>query len=165
MPGHTEMAFSKAQTGAGIGARPGSGPNGGYVLSLAIDPQTPMTVYAGTDQGVFKSADGGQNWSPASSGLNSVVVQALAIDPAQPLTVYAGTANTAGTGGIYRSLDGGGIWKPANQGLSGLPRVYCIQALATPNGGPSTIYAGTDLGIFIGTVGRTAAFIPLVSHY
>jgi photosystem II stability/assembly factor-like uncharacterized protein len=32
------------------------------VFSLAIDPQTPTTLYAGTWFGVFKSTDGGGTW-------------------------------------------------------------------------------------------------------
>ena len=36
------------------------------VRSLAIDPATPTTLYAGTDGGVFKSTDGGGSWSAAS---------------------------------------------------------------------------------------------------
>ena len=40
-----------------------------WVYSLAIDPQTPTTLYAGTGaNGIFKSVDGGVTWSDAELG-------------------------------------------------------------------------------------------------
>jgi hypothetical protein len=39
------------------------GPYGGAVYALAIDPQTPNVIYAGT-AGVFKTTSGGSNWTP-----------------------------------------------------------------------------------------------------
>jgi len=41
------------------------------------------TLYAGTPLGIFKSTDGGANWSPMNTGLVvSGGVNAIAIDPA-----------------------------------------------------------------------------------
>ena len=39
------------------------------VYTLAIDPLIPSTLYAGTQGGVFKSADWGGSWSAINSGL------------------------------------------------------------------------------------------------
>ena len=63
-----------------------------YVHALAIDPATPSHLYAGTyGGGVFKSTNGGGNWSAVNTGLTNTDVRALAIDPATPTTLYAGT--------------------------------------------------------------------------
>ena len=59
-----------------------------FPLSLAVDPLSTATLYLGTNEGVLKSADGGQTWS-GTSGLPERVFQALAIDPFEPLDVYA----------------------------------------------------------------------------
>jgi len=65
------------------------------IAALAIDPKTPTTVYAGTsDRGVFKSIDGGANWS--ATGLANIYASALAIDSQAPSVVYAGTDGGAG---------------------------------------------------------------------
>ncbi len=58
---------------------------------LAIEPLTPTTIYSGTRSGVFKSTDGGGNWTPVKTGLTDLPVASLAIDPLTPDTVYAGT--------------------------------------------------------------------------
>jgi hypothetical protein len=68
-----------------------TGPEGGAILSLAIDPVTPATLYAGTIGGVFISTDGGETWSEVGAGLPSARVAVLALDPATPATLYAGT--------------------------------------------------------------------------
>ena len=94
------IALSHSQTvpvSAGNNIWTSHGPEGGPVNALALDPVTPTTLYAGTGGGVFKSTDGGANWSAVNSGLTSTCVFALAIDPATPTTLYAGT----GGGGVF----------------------------------------------------------------
>ena len=54
------------------------------VPSLAIDPKSPGTVYAGAS----KSTDAGMSWYPANISFGGSV-NALAIDPQTPSTVYA----------------------------------------------------------------------------
>ena len=67
-----------------------NGPEGGTITTLASDPLTPDTLYAGTwNNGVFKSIDGGGRW--INMGLLDTGVDALAIDPQTPDTVYTGT--------------------------------------------------------------------------
>src|SRR5258708_12447850 len=61
------------------------GPEAGNVSALAIDPQNPTTLYAGTGiGGVFMSADGSGNWSARNTGLTAMRVQALPIHPCTP---------------------------------------------------------------------------------
>jgi hypothetical protein len=59
------------------------------VWALAIDPQNPNILYAGTERWgrVFKSTDGGATWSGTSL---TRTVWALAIDPQNPNILYAG---------------------------------------------------------------------------
>ena len=90
------------------------GPVGGAFGPLAVDPQSPAIIYAGTSVGLFKSTDGGAGWNNA--GLNGFPVSALIIDPQQPIIVYALTAGRpdsppgffGSTAGLFKSTDGGG---------------------------------------------------------
>ncbi|NDE04067.1 MAG: hypothetical protein EB003_05390, partial [Flavobacteriia bacterium] len=61
----------------------------------------PNTCYCGTEPGeVFKSVDGGQNWTCISMGLDfSSGVTAVEVSPTNPLVFFAG-----GNNGVYRSL-------------------------------------------------------------
>lgn len=129
-------------------------PSKSVVLSLAIDPAMPSTLYAGMygvlangwqpTGGVYRSADGGSTWSAASAGLPDCPVNALAIDPGTPSTLYAGTDC-----GIYRSFDAGGTWIVANTGLTNSR----VLALAIDPTATNRLYAGTDGGgVFLGVV-------------
>ena len=70
------------------------------VLSLAVSPANPDTLFIGDQVGLFRSVDRGQEWEPVS-GLASDV-QALLADPSDPSGLIASAA-----GFIYRSSDGG----------------------------------------------------------
>jgi hypothetical protein len=55
---------------AGLNVWTSNGPENGDVLALAVDPVTPTTLYAGTqNSGVSKSTNRGGNWSAADTGL------------------------------------------------------------------------------------------------
>ena len=126
---------------AGVNQWTSHGPEGEYVQALAIDPQTPTTLYAGTSgAGVFKSSNGGQSWSAINAGLGDPFVNALAIDPQTPTTLYAGTS-----GGVLKSSNGGQSWSAVNTGLG----LFDVQALAIDPQTPTTLYAGTSgAGVF-----------------
>lgn len=71
------------------------------VLSLALNPQDPETLYAGTTLGgVYRSTDGGAHWNTFNEGLPALRVEALTIDPLDPSRVYAG-----GRGGGVHVID------------------------------------------------------------
>ena len=97
---------------AGFNVWTSNGPEGGSILALAINPQTPAIIYAGTDVGgVFKSTDSGTSWSAINNGLTNPYVWALAIDPQTPAIIYAGT-------------DGGGVFSmQQGEKMIYLPRV------------------------------------------
>jgi uncharacterized repeat protein (TIGR02543 family) len=110
------------------------GPEGGSVEALAIDPQTPDTLYAGTYHGVFKSTNGGTNWTAMNTGLTNPYIRALAINPQTPDTLYAGTYS-----GVFKSTNGGTNWTAMNTGLT----YTDVRALAINPQTPDTLYAGT----------------------
>ena len=61
-------------------------------------------VLAGTNDGVYRSADGGRRWQRI--GLEGRQVLELMPAPRDPRTVYAGTVPAA----LFRSRDGGATW-------------------------------------------------------
>ena len=61
------------------------------ITTLAINPSSSTTLYAGTSGGVFKSTDGAGTWSALDTGLHDLRVTRLVVDPLTPTTLYAGT--------------------------------------------------------------------------
>ncbi len=113
------------------------GPFGGDIQSLAVDPLTPSTMYAGTSTGgVFKSTDNGASWRPVNNGLPENEVISLLTDPVSPGTVYAGLDG----GGLYKSIDGGSTWAAASTGITA-PSSIGILALAAHPAQKGHLYA------------------------
>ena len=108
--------------GKPAGLQPAAGIEGGSISALAIDPQSPETVFAATRRaGLFKSTDGGGSWHSLAIPLSAAPIVWLAIAPADPQTVYAGTGR-----GVFKTTDGGATWSAANDGL--LRQGECVRA-------------------------------------
>ncbi|MCP4633163.1 MAG: hypothetical protein GY855_09585, partial [candidate division Zixibacteria bacterium] len=91
---------------------------GGRITGLAVHPDDNDIIYAGAALGgIFKSVDGGDNWSPISDDVPSLSVGDIAMDPSNPDRIYFGTgeANSSGDSyagtGIYRTTTGGLNWE------------------------------------------------------
>lgn len=63
------------------------------IVTVAVDPQDPQAIYAGTVQnGLLYSLDGGMSWQSAK-GLSSGKVTAVSVDPKDKCTIYAARGN------------------------------------------------------------------------
>src|SRR5690242_19540000 len=74
------------------------------VLTAAVDPSSPATVYAGTFRGIRKSSDGGVTWT--TPALPDRMIRTIAIDPVTPTTVYTATDEPS----VFKSTDAGATW-------------------------------------------------------
>lgn len=115
------------------------------VISLAIDPQLPANVFAGTNgDGAYKSPDGGRSWHQFNQGLQrgtiSSIVNQIVFHPGDSQTLYAAT-----TVGIFQSSDGGKTWEPR---LSGMTEINFVVSLAIDPHRPEIMYAGTTGGVY-----------------
>jgi len=110
------------------------------VTHLVVHPTQPLTLYAGTGNGVFRSPDGGKTWSPINNGLNTPFVMGLVIDPLTPSTLYVAAlgVGSGSSAGVYKSTDGGNSWQLRNNGLLSTN----VQSLAIDPVTPTTLYAG-----------------------
>ena len=81
------------------------------VSALVISPnfvRDGVLIAATTEDGIFRSANRGSNWSRWNFGLLDLNVYSLAISPdfAEDETLYAGVES-----GIFRSTNGGRAWR------------------------------------------------------
>lgn len=87
----------------------------GRTTAIAVHPTNPNIVYVGTAQGgLYRSLDGGTNWTPLMDNALSLVIGSIAIAPSQPETIYVGT----GEGYCARCFMGVGIYRIDNAGTS-----------------------------------------------
>jgi photosystem II stability/assembly factor-like uncharacterized protein len=105
-------------------------------------PSDPRTLFAGTLEGVFRSADGGASWAqispPGSSEIHEI--ESLAVDPADPNIVYAGTWHLP-----WKTTDGGKNWESIKTGIIEDSDVFSIVLDAAR---PSIVYLSACSGIY-----------------
>ena len=65
-------------------------PGVGRVNCFAVDPNDSDIILAGTYSGVWKTVDGGINWSPLNEQKKYKNIQTIAIDPSNSDTYYIG---------------------------------------------------------------------------
>jgi len=146
-------------TDAGFNWQP-SGPSTFQGFSvLVVDPKMPDTLYLGTEPiavpaalwfkgldslngPIFKTTDGGTNWTALNFGSAVSVVPFVAIDPQMTSTVYAET-NTLG---LMKTTDGGIRWFRPTAG----PQHFSRLVVDPKN--PATLY-GIGAGLLKSTDG------------
>ncbi len=94
------------------------------IVTGAYHPNDPNIIYIGpANGGVWKSTDGGINWTPLTDNEVSLSMGAIAIDPVNPDIVYAGTGEATYSGvsyygrGLLKSTDAGSTWTHITSGL------------------------------------------------
>ena len=96
------------------------------ILSIAVLSE--KTVYVGTDDGVFRSTDGGESWTQTNTGIINTYIENLVF--------FRNALYTVTGDGIVKSADGGNSWVPVNQGL------IASEGTLTVSGGK--LYAATN---------------------
>ena len=141
-PRHSVSGFDSIQTTSDsprpVNVWTSNGPEGGG-SALAIDPNNPNTLYAGSGSGVFRSTNGGGSWSAANDGLPDYSVRALAIDPIDPNTIYAAIRGLSDSSGLFKSTDGGVNWSRTYA-----PAGKSIDTVAIALSNPNIVYVGTS---------------------
>jgi photosystem II stability/assembly factor-like uncharacterized protein len=126
------------------GARPW---NENTIRAIAIAPGNPATLMVAKGNAIYRTTDGGVSWTePVNNGLPGRTVTNIEISPDDPDTAYATLAGTSGAP-VYFTSNGGSRW---NARSSGLPPFSALVLRFDPTD-PSTLYAGTDVGVYRST--------------
>ena len=82
------------------------------VQAITIHPTDSSLIFAGSQDGPYRSRDGGASWEKLPFPDAGLEVWSILIHPRDPRTMYLGTSPVA----VYRSDNGGDSWRK-------LPRV------------------------------------------
>src|SRR5439155_747294 len=125
--------------------------NESRIFGLTVHPREPRTVFAGANDGLYKSGDGGQSFERVQSPMDNLDVWRIAIDPTDPdihdiaVTVNGGTTVLTSTPReIFASRDRGDNWYPLMVGDQ-FPLRYC-RHLAQKADDPETLFVATGNG-------------------
>jgi photosystem II stability/assembly factor-like uncharacterized protein len=118
------------------------GMHGQSIRALAQAPSDPKMLFAGTLEGVFRSADAGGTWEQISPADSKEIheVESLAVDPTDPKIIYAGTWHLP-----WKTTDGGANWQNIKNGLIDDSDVFSI--VIDPEK-PGTVFLSACSGIY-----------------
>ena len=131
----------------------------GHLGTMAIDQSNPQIMYVGTgssvsttygpygDSGIFKSTNGGKNWTPVDFGLPLDVVTSLVMNQSNPQELLAGFWDA----GIYKTTDGGGYWYKVSNYTATTDMTDVNGTIYAASGAPAfnnygNVIAGKDFG-------------------
>ena len=122
-----------------------TGPPGGDVRGLVVDPSNPDRFYFGTLDGqLYTSSDAGKTWQLLYNfGRPRLFVDHIIVDPRNPRTIYVAAHRHKEPGGFFKSTDGGNSFRESSQ-----LKNEAIHSLAQSPSDPDTLIAGTFNGIF-----------------
>ena len=128
--------------------------DGNPAIAMEVSYQTSDKVYVatapyGTARGnVFRTIDGGTNWTNVTGILPDRFPSDIAVDPFDNSIVFV-TFYGFGSGHIFKSTDSGDTWIDISDNLPDIPSPAVI---VDPNN-TNHIYVGTDVGVFVSTTG------------
>ncbi|HXU06248.1 MAG TPA: choice-of-anchor D domain-containing protein [Polyangia bacterium] len=81
--------------------------SGQFVNSIIVDPANSNTLYLAASNGLFRSINGGRDWTRGTNGFGDG--QSLVLDTTSPTNARILWAGKNGVG-VFQSSDGGGSW-------------------------------------------------------
>jgi len=125
----------------------------GRVNCIAFDPNHEDIIWIGSPGGgLWKSVDGGSNWTTNTDNLPVIGVSHIAIDPNnnQIMYIVTGDADASDTYsiGILKSTDGGGTWNTTGLSYTVNQQKTVNKVIINPNFTDS-LYAVTNSNILI----------------
>ncbi|MGB0132498.1 MAG: hypothetical protein WBP53_01525, partial [Dokdonella sp.] len=138
-----------------LGAWSNLGPTnqGGRTRAMLIDSTNPNIMYAaGVAGGVWKSINGGGNWTTTTDQMVNLAVVTLAFEPGNSSVIYAGTGEGVGNGdairgaGIFKSIDAGVSWSQLVS--TNTPDFYYAMKILVSPRNTQRIWAATRAGVY-----------------
>lgn len=158
------FAFGRAVTWTSIGPTSGFYPGyssiSGRIVTIKYDPVNTNTIYLGAAfGGVWKSTNGGQNFTPMTHDEVSLSSGSITIDPVNTNIIYYATGEATYSAasyygrGLLKSTNGGSTWTNYTSGLPG--NTYCSRIVIRPGFssqlyaamGTSGLYRSMDAGV------------------
>jgi photosystem II stability/assembly factor-like uncharacterized protein len=119
------------------------------ITTIAAAPSNNQWIYVGTDDGnVWRTSNGGGNWTKISDDLPVRWVTRVAVDPYDENTAYvtlSGYRYDSYLPHVFRSTDGGGIWEDISGNLPDVP----VNDIIVDPSVDSAIYIATDFGVYV----------------
>ncbi len=85
------------------------------ISAMAADPTVPGVVYAGTEEGLYRTEDGGGIWTKLQLNIPGIEIREVVVAPTNRDYIFVATWGSY----VWRSKDLGATWQRCSLGLSG----------------------------------------------
>lgn len=110
-----------------------------YSYDVDLDPQNSLMVYLSMhEHGIYKSPDGGINFTASNEGLEALATREIAIDRTSPSRLYTAMWKVHT---VARSTNAGASWNTTTQGF--LSNTKVLSVVIDPLGSTANVYALT----------------------
>ncbi|MCI0698748.1 T9SS type A sorting domain-containing protein [candidate division KSB1 bacterium] len=120
----------------------------GTITAIAVAPNNPNVIYAGTDDShIWVTADLGKTWVEISAMLPHRWVTRVAVDPTDAAIAYAtfsGLKWYSPQSHVFRTADMGKTWEDISNNLPDAP----VNVIVVDPIYPNMLYVGADVGAF-----------------
>jgi photosystem II stability/assembly factor-like uncharacterized protein len=147
---------------------------GQCVHSLAMAAGMPERLYQQNHCGMYRSEDGGENWTSIEAGLPSTFGFPAAAHPRDPNTLYLVPLNGDVLGrfvpdgklAVWRTRDGGRTWQDLRAGLPQENAYLSVlrQAMAADSRDPAGLYFGTTSGSLFASIDEGDTWKCIAQH-
>jgi photosystem II stability/assembly factor-like uncharacterized protein len=122
-----------------------TGPTGGDVRALVVDPNDASRFYFGTLDGqIYTSTDAGLNWRLLYNfNRPKLFMDHIIVDPRDSRVLYVATHRHKEPGGFFKSTDGGRSWRESSE-----LREEALHSLTQSSKNPDMLVAGTNHGLY-----------------
>jgi photosystem II stability/assembly factor-like uncharacterized protein len=122
-----------------------TGPTGGDVRALVVDPGDAQRFYFGTLDGqIYTSIDGGQTWRLLYNfNRPKLFVDHIIVDPRDSRVLYVATHRHKEPGGFFKTTDGGQTWREAPE-----LKEEALHSLTQSAKDPNLLIVGTNRGLY-----------------
>jgi photosystem II stability/assembly factor-like uncharacterized protein len=137
------------------------------VHKVALDPTNPDRLYMQQHEGVYRSDDGGRNWTNIGDGLPSPFGFPVAAAPAPAgcsvwvIPENGETIRTDDALRVWRTDDGGETWTPSINGLPQGKHNALREGMAADMLEPAGVYFGTTSGTLYASADGGAHWRPI----
>jgi len=115
------------------------------VPGVVLHPDNPQVVFAGTQDGPYRSTDRGNHWERLDYPRSGAPVWSFLFRPGDANVMYLGTA----PGEIYRSVNGGDSWQKLSAAMGSNECAMAfptrVIALASDPSSPDDVYAALEV--------------------
>ncbi len=147
---------------------------GQCVHSLALAPDGSERLYQQNHCGMYRSDDGGKQWTSIEAGLPSTFGFPAAVHPRDPDTLFLlplngdihGRYMPEARAAVWRTRDAGNSWTALRSGLPQQDAYFGVlrQALATDRRDPVGVYFGTGGGALFASADEGESWSCLAQH-